>query len=176
MSFTKKQIAKTANYIAEKLISSDEFSNRKWFCQQFKKVLAERSQAVILDFSNISHDFGQLRDAMQERGIQVPDGFQVLLFNNGKSTVSGQGGVQCTIFGAEEPAKERFDLQDLVLALKHVDEQYESSDEEGWEAEFRAPPPPMLNQFIPFNDSFAARSVEQDESSTLSPRQKIASI
>lgn len=176
MSFTKQQIAKTANYIADKLIG--DISTRRWFCQQFKQVLAERSQAVSLNFSNISQDFSQLRDAMQEKGIQVPVGFQVLLFNNGKTTVRGQGGVEFTIYGADEFAKERFDLQDLGLALQHLgDEQFDSSEEEDWEAEFRAPPRPMLNQFIPkYDDCPAASSVVADEIPSLSPRRETPSI
>lgn len=178
MSFTKQQIVETANYIAGALISSNDDKTKKWFCGQFTQAVAQHSLAKQLMFSRKSEDFAQLLKSMHANGINIPQGFQVSLFNTGTTTVLESNGVQFTIYGVKKSlAQERFDLTDLKALLNEFDdEQSQSSEEEGWEAEFRAPPLPMLNQFIRFNDSVAASSVEVNETLTLSPRQKIASI
>lgn len=168
MAFSKQQIAKTANYISQKLISSEDEKLQQWFSKQFKQAIKESSHAVQLKFSSLSQDFRQLRDLMGEKGIFIPDGLEVCIHNMGKTTVSINGAIQLTFYGMDQKPKDSWDLNKLHDLLEISDDESISSEED-WESDYKAPPPLMLSQYLGLEPRSSSENTES-EVKELTPR------
>lgn len=152
MSYSKQQIAVTANYIADRLFSQEEVQLRKWFCSQFKESFKGSHQAENRVFSVTSPDFSTLIEKLHKKNVQVSPNFQVTLSQDGESISEFQG--QRTMIGVfkDKQRNESRVVKKLQLLLNDPinidDDSSEHDDEFSLEDEYKAPPSPMFEHFM----------------------------